>query len=374
MPKFLPFILPLAALVCSCHSEQPTATLKDHFKNDFLIGAAIPVDHVKGLDPKADSIVRLHCNAIVAENCMKSEKVNPAEGVYFWDDADAFVDYGERNHMAVIGHALIWHSQLAPWFPLDSAGNYVSADVLKERMRRHITTMVSRYKGRIKGWDVVNEAILDDGSYRPSPFYDILGEEFIPLAFKYAHEADPDAELYINDFSMACPGKRDRYVKIVNDLRKRGLRIDGIGMQAHIGMDYPEIGEFEKSIVAFGKAGVQVMITEWDVTVLPTVFAGANVGEVVQYDARYNPYPDGLPEEVSRQWNERVSQFLAMFKRHADVISRVNLWGTYDGMSWRNDWPMPGRTDYPLAFDRDYKLKPAFMNELLSQSSTPQNH
>ena len=301
MHKYIRLILPLAIVTAACHSEQPVATMKDHFKNDFLIGAAVPVDHVNGLDPKADSIVTLHFNAIVAENCMKSEKINPAEGVYFWDDADAFVDYGERNGMAIIGHALIWHSQLAPWFPLDSTGNYVSAEVLKERMRKHITTLVSRYKGRIKGWDVVNEAILDDGSYRPSPFYDILGEEFIPLAFQYAHAADPDAELYINDFSMASPGKRDRYVKIVNDLRSRGLRIDGIGMQAHIGMDYPDINEFEKSIEAFGNTGAQVMITEWDITVLPTVFTGANVEEIMQLDDRYNPYPDSLPEDISRK-------------------------------------------------------------------------
>lgn len=368
MNKYIRFILPLTIAATACHSEQPVATMKEHFKNDFLIGAAVPVDHVNGLDPRADSIVTMHFNAIVAENCMKSEKINPAEGVYFWDDADAFVDYGERNGMAVIGHTLIWHSQLAPWFACDSAGNYVSAYVLRERMRNYIHTMVSRYKGRIKGWDVVNEAILDDGSYRQSPFYDILGEEFIPLAFEYAHEADPDAELYINDFSMSCPGKRDRYVKIVNDLRDRGLRIDGIGMQAHIGMDYPKIDEFEKSIVAFGNTGVQVMITEWDITVLPTVFTGANVGDIVQLDEKYNPYPEGLPEEVSRAWNERAAQWIDLFKRHSDVISRVSLWGTYDGMSWRNDWPMTGRTDYPLPFDRDYRLKPAFANELLSKN------
>lgn len=368
MHKYIRFIFPLALITAACHSEQPAATMKEHFKNDFLIGAALPVDHIDGLDPKADSIVTKHFNAIVAENCMKSEKINPAEGVYFWDDADAFVDYGERNHMAVIGHVLIWHSQLAPWFPLDSTGNYVSAEVLKQRMQHHIATVVTRYKGRIKGWDVVNEAILDDGSYRPSPFYDILGEEFIPLAFQYAQEADPDAELYINDFSMASPGKRERYVKIVNDLRERDLRIDGIGMQAHIGMDYPDINEFEKSIEAFGNTGAQVMITEWDITVLPTVFTGANVDEIMQLDEKYNPYPDGLPEDVSRAWNERVSQWIDLFKRHSDVISRVSMWGTYDGMSWRNDWPMIGRTDYPLAFDRNYNLKPAFANELLSEN------
>ena len=160
MHRLLNFILPLAFIAAGCSSDQPAVTLKEHFKNDFLIGAAIPVDHVKGLDSKADSIVRRHFNSIVAENCMKSEKINPEEGVYFWDDADAFVDYGQRNGMAIIGHTLVWHSQLAPWFPLDSAGNYVTPEILKERMRTHIATIVGRYKGKIRGWDVVNEAIL----------------------------------------------------------------------------------------------------------------------------------------------------------------------------------------------------------------------
>ncbi len=364
MHRLLNFILPLAFIAAGCSSDQPAVTLKEHFKNDFLIGAAIPVDHVKGLDSKADSIVRRHFNSIVAENCMKSEKINPEEGVYFWDDADAFVDYGQRNGMAIIGHTLVWHSQLAPWFPLDSAGNYVTPEILKERMRTHIATVVGRYKGKIKGWDVVNEAILEDGSYRPSPFYDILGEEFIPLAFEYAHEADPDAELYINDFSMANPHKRERYIRIVNDLKERGLRIDGIGMQGHMGMDYPPLEQFEKSIEEFGKTGLHVMITEWDMSALPTVHEGADINKVMENKELYNPYVDSLPSEISEQWNKRMSECLAMFRRHADVISRVTLWGTHDGMSWRNDFPMFGRTDYPLPFDRNYMLKPAFKNEI----------
>ncbi|MDE5839928.1 MAG: endo-1,4-beta-xylanase, partial [Muribaculaceae bacterium] len=268
----------IAVLVASCSSSnaEQIPTVKDHFKDDFLIGAALPVRHVDGLDPKADSIVTLHFNSIVAENCMKNEKIQPEEGKFFWDDADKFVKYGEDRDMAIIGHALVWHSQLAPWFTKDADGNEVSPEVLKQRMKDHIYAVVGRYKGKIKGWDVVNEAIVDDGSYRNSPFYRILGEEYIPLAFQYAHEADPDAELYINDFSMYLPEKREAYVKIVNALKERGIRIDGIGMQSHIGMDYPEFDEYEKSIVAFGNTGCDVMITELDMSALPTIEKGAD--------------------------------------------------------------------------------------------------
>ncbi len=373
-----PFILSsltLSVILSACTSskaEQSPATVKDHFKDDFLIGAAIPVPHVDGKDPKADSIVTLHFNSIVAENCMKNEKIQPREGEFYWDDADKFVKYGEDRNMAIIGHALVWHSQLAPWFPVDENGNDVSPEVLKQRMKDHISTVVGRYKGKIKGWDVVNEAIEDDGSYRKSPFYRILGEEYIPLAFQYAHEADPDAELYINDYSMFLPGKREAYVKIVKDLKDRGLRIDGIGMQSHIGMDYPDLDEYEKSIVAFGNTGCDVMITELDMSALPTVEKGADIGAIFRMSPeersealkKFNVYPDGLPDEVSKEWNDRFAQIFALYKKHADKISRVTWWGTYDGMSWKNGFPIPGRTDYPLLFDRDYNMKP-FMQTII---------
>lgn len=356
--RFLPAI-PLLALLASCAASTPAdKPLKEAFADNFLIGAALNTRVVDGSDPKGDSIVTRHFNTIVAENCMKSEKINPSQGVYLWDDADRFVKYGEDRGMFIVGHTLIWHSQLAPWFPLDSAGNYVSPQVLKERMRTHISTLMSRYKGRIQGWDVVNEAILDDGSYRPSPFYEILGEEYIPLAFQYAMEADPDAQLYLNDFSMASPAKRDRYIQIINDLRARGLRIDAIGMQGHMGMDYPDFDEFEKSIEAFGKTGAKVMITEWDMSALPTVKTGANISDTTAYQAALNPYPDGLPEDISKEWNDRMRRMMDIFIAHSDVISRVTAWGTDDGSSWKNDWPMAGRVEYPLLFDRSYNLKP----------------
>lgn len=356
----------LSVLLAGCGSakEEKVATLKDHFSNDFLIGAAVPVDHVNGLDPKADSIVSLHFSSVVAENCMKSQEIHPEKDRYEWADADAFVKYGEDRNMAVIGHCLVWHSQLSPWFPYDDKGEYVSAEELKTRLRDHIMTVAGRYKGRIHGWDVVNEAIEDDGSYRKSPFYEILGEEFIPLAFQYAHEADPDAELYINDYSMSNPAKREAYKKIVKDLKDRGLRIDGIGMQSHNGMDHPDFAEYEKSIEEFGQLGVGVMITELDMTALPTANFGAGVEQNVEYQKTLNTYTEGLPQEVSDEWNDRMSKLMDIYKKHSDVITRVTWWGTHDGMSWRNDWPVKGRTDYALAFDRDCNMKPFLQKEL----------
>lgn len=362
MKLFFPAVFG-ALLLASCAADKPQdKPLKDAFADKFLIGGAVNVDLVNGADPKGDSIVTRHFNTIVAENCMKSEKINPAEGVYEWDDADAFVKYGEERGMFIVGHTLVWHSQLAPWFAVDSLGAPVAPEVLKERMRNHITTMMTRYKGRVKGWDVVNEAILDDGSYRKSPFYDILGEEFIPFAFKCAMEADPDAELYINDYSMASPAKRDKYVEIVNDMRSKGIRVDAVGIQGHMGMDYPDFKELENSIEAFATTGAKVMITEWDMSALPTVNTGANVADTAAYAAALNPYPDGLPAEVSQEWNDRMKTVMDMFLRHSDVITRVNAWGTDDGMSWKNNWPVEGRVEYPLLFDRSYNLKP-FLTE-----------
>lgn len=350
-----------ACIISACGAPQEK-TLKEAFAEDFHIGTALNEAQITGTDVKGVETVKKHFNSIVAENCMKSEEIHPEEGVYDFTLADKFVEFGEANDMFIIGHCLIWHSQLAKWFPYDEKGEYVTPEVLKERMKEHITTIVTRYKGRIHGWDVVNEAILEDGSYRKSPFYEILGEEFIPLAFQYAHEADPDAELYLNDYGMNVPGRRDTYVRIIKDLQARGLRIDAIGMQGHMGMDYPDFTEFETSLDAYAGTGINVMITEWDMSALPTVNMGANVADTEEYQAQLNPYPDGLPEEVSAEWNSRMKSFMDLFRKHKDVVTRVTAWGVADGDSWKNDWPMKGRTEYPLLFDRNYEMKP-FLNE-----------
>ncbi|WP_373826580.1 endo-1,4-beta-xylanase [Bacteroides heparinolyticus] len=358
----------LAIVVTACGAQtavKKEATLKDALGDKFLIGTALNTRQSSGQDTDAVKVVKKHFNAIVAENCMKSEVLQPEEGRYDFRQADEFVKFGEDNGMTVTGHCLIWHSQCPRWFLVDKDGKNVSAEVLKQRMKEHITTVVSRYKGRILGWDVVNEAIMEDGSYRKSKFYEILGEEFIPLAFQYAHEADPDAELYYNDYNMHEPGKRATVVKLVNDLKKRGLRIDAVGMQGHVGMDYPDLSEFEASMEAYAATGAKVMITEFDMSALPTISRSANVADRVDFEKKtLNPYPDGLPDSVSLEWNARMETFMNLFIKHADYVTRVTAWGVSDRDSWKNNFPMRGRTDYPLFFDREYRPKP-FVQKLI---------
>lgn len=354
-------IIAAALLAASCSAAEEKG-VKDAFEGKFYIGAALNASEIVGADTAGVEILKKHFNSIVAENCMKCEEIHPQEDVYDFTLADKFVEFGEENDMFIIGHCLVWHSQLARWFAYDEEGNYVTPEVLKQRMKDHITTIMTRYKGRIHGWDVVNEAIVEDGSYRKSPFYEILGEEFIPWAFECAHAADPDAELYLNDYGMNVPGRRDAYVKLINDLKARGLRIDAIGMQGHMGMDYPAVEEFETSLLAYAGAGVNVMITEWDMSALPTVNMGANISDIEEFKASLNPYPEGLPEEVAAVWNERMKAFMDLFLKHSDKITRVTAWGISDDDSWKNGWPVRGRTDYPLLFDRNLEPKP-FLNE-----------
>lgn len=347
------------------YSKEPCAIgLKDVTAENFLVGVALNTRQAAGHDACVTKQLKRHFNAIVAENCMKAAELHPEEGHYRFDDADRLVSFGEENGMAITGHCLIWHSQLPAWFCKDDKGGKASPELLKARMKEHIQTVVGRYKGRIKGWDVVNEAIEGDGSWRKTPFLEILGEEYIPLAFQYAHEADPEAELYYNDYGMDGKAKRDKTVELVNMLKQRGLRIDAVGMQGHMGMNYPDIKQFEESILCFAGTGVKVMITEWDMSALPTAYMGANITDTVTYKKNLNPYPDGLPDSVSLAWNSRMADFFNLFLKHSDVIIRVTAWGVTDKDSWKNNFPVRGRVDYPLLFDRNCEPKP-FIKELI---------
>ncbi len=355
--------LTLTALLCLAAKAQRPA--HSAFADKFMLGCAVNERQVAGADKQGAQIAAYNFNSIVAEDVMKSENIHPKQNKYNWTQADKFVKFGEANNMFIVGHCLIWHSQLAKWFCVDKHGNQVSADVLKQRMHDHIFTIMQRYKGRIKGWDVVNEAVLDNGSMRNSPFYQILGDEYISLAFKYAHEADPDAELYYNDYGMDNPNRRATVVKIVQQLKAEGLRIDAIGMQSHIGMDYPDFAEFEKSINTFAALGCKVNITELDMSALPTKIRGANISDKLAYSQEADPYKDGLPADVSKTWNDRMTRFMDMLLKHSNDIDRVNFWGVTDGDSWKNKWPIKGRTDYPLAFDRNGNAKP-FLQEYIN--------
>ena len=352
-------------------SETNEPVLKEVFENKFLIGAALNADQIWEKDTLAVEIINRQFNAIVAENCMKSMYLQPQEGEFYFNDADKFVEFGVRNRMFITGHCLIWHSQAPGWFFTDDQGNDVSKEILIERMKNHITTIVSRYKGIIKGWDVVNEAFLDDGSWRDTQFYKIIGEDYIPLAFRFANEADPDAELYYNDYNEWHTGKREAIVKMIKQLKEEGLRIDAIGMQGHIGMDYPDLEEYRTAINAYTDAGVKVMITELELSALPSprLNIGADVSDAEAYRNEMNPYTAGLPDSVAVAWTKRMAAFFNLFIDNKDKIKRITLWGVTDANSWKNDFPIHGRTDYPLLFDREYKAKP-IVKEIIDIATT----
>ena len=374
MKRLLLFLMIAGVLSgCSCSSQEPQ-TLKDAFAGNFLIGAAINTNISSGQDTASIRVLKEHFNSITAENCMKSEKLRPENGVFFFDDADQFVRFGEENQMAIIGHCLIWHSQAPQWFFTDENGQDVSKEELIRRMEEHITTVVSRYKGKIKGWDVVNEAIMDDGSWRNTKFYEIIGEEYLKLAFQFARAADPDCELYYNDYSMAHEGRRNSVVKMVKDLQEAGVKVDGIGMQGHFDLIFPDINDFEKSLVAFAELGCKIHITELDMTVLPSPNpnVGADVAASFEYQQSLNPYADGLSEEIAQKWEARYLDFFKLFLKHHESVERVTLWGITDDVSWRNGWPIKGRTDYPLLFDRNHQSKP-IVTELIRLGATFNN-
>ncbi|KAA6347088.1 Endo-1 4-beta-xylanase A [termite gut metagenome] len=358
--SILSITLTVALLLGCAPSETKELSLKEALSGKFLIGTALNASQITGIDTAGIRVIKQHFSAIVPENCMKSEVIHPEKDRYDFTLSDQLVEFGEKNHIVVTGHTLIWHSQLSHWFCTDENGNNVSREVLIENMKDHISTIVGHYKGRIHGWDVVNEAIMDDGSYRNSKFYEILGEEFIPLAFQFAHDADPDAELYYNDYSMFNPDKREGVVKLIRSLQEKGVRIDAVGMQGHIGMDFPQIEEFEKSLLAFSNTGVKIMITELDLSALPSPRrdVGADVAANFEYQKEINPYAEALPDSVSQAWNDRMGEFFKLFLKHQDKITRVTLWGVEDADSWRNNWPVWGRTDYPLLFDRNHQAKP----------------
>lgn len=359
----------IATLSISCSSTNSQVTnndkvaiFKEAYAGQFHIGTALNLDQIWGRDAAAVEVIGQHFNSIVAENCMKSMFMQPREGEFYFDDADRFVEFGEKNDMHIVGHTLIWHSQAPGWFFTDNEGKDVSRDVLIERMRNHIHTIVSRYKGRIHGWDVVNEAILDNGEYRKSKFYKIIGEDFIPLAFQFAHEADPDAELYYNDYSTAIPEKREGIAQMIKKVLDAGRRVDAIGMQQHNGLEHPALEEVENTINAFADLGVNVMVTEMDISVLPHArrHAGAELTDTAAYNKTLDPYQDELPADKMKELGARYVDFFKLYLKHQDKISRVTVWGVGDGDSWKNDWPIEGRTDYPLLFDRNYQPKPFF--------------
>jgi endo-1,4-beta-xylanase len=335
--------------------------LKDAYKDKFLIGVAMNRPQANHQKKEEVDLIKKHFNSIVAENDMKWGLIHPQKDQYNFEHADKLVAFGQENNMFVVGHALIWHSQLAPWVFKADDGTTIDRAELEKRMQDHIQTIVARYKGKVHGWDVVNEALAEDGTLRNSQFLQVGGETFIEKAFEFAHKANPNVELYYNDYNLVYAAKRDGAIRIIKNLKEKGLRIDAVGIQGHWGLTYPSLEEIETAIEMYAAEGVKVMITELDISALPSPFhmPTADVSVRFQNSPTMNPYPDGLPDSVQTQLAERYADVFRIFNKHADKISRVTLWGLHDGISWKNNFPIRGRTDYPLLFDRKLHDKKA---------------
>ena len=333
-------------LAASAHQD---VALKDLIPKGMVIGVAINQRQFDGVDTAAVDIITKQFNQISPENALKFGPIHPAADRYNFEPADRYVQFGVDRRMQIVGHTLVWHSQTGAWVFQGADGKPADRDTLLARMRDHIQTVVGRYKGKIHGWDVVNEAIDEDGSLRKSPWQVGIGDDYIAKAFEFAREADPGAELYYNDFNLEKPAKRAGVIKLVKDLQARKDRIDGIGNQAHWRLDTPTIAEIETTLAELHATGLKVMYTELDINLLPNTPRGAD-------PAVANPYANGLPDEVQQQLARRYADVFRVFLKHRDAVTRVTFWGLSDADSWLNR----GRMNYPLLWDRQRQPKPAF--------------
>jgi len=361
----------ISAMGCSAQKTTPPgmamATLKEAYKGKFYIGVAINRNQAVGKDKKAEQLISEQFNSLSPENDLKWERIHPQRGTYYFKAADAYVNFGKNHGMFTIGHTLVWHSQTPDWVFEDVNGKSLTREALLSELKEHINTVVGRYKGVIKGWDVVNEALNEDGSLRESKWRTIIGDDFIEKAFQFAHEADPAAELYYNDYNLYKPEKRAGAITIINKLRSKGIAVTAVGEQGHYSLSNPPLEQVAQTITDFIKAGVDVNFTELDISVLPDDGASntADVANKSDYQQKYNPYANGLPDNVMADLAKRYGQLFKLFTAHQDHISRITFWGLTDSDSWLNDWPIKGRTNYPLPYSRDYKPKTAVINEII---------
>lgn len=349
--------------------QSARLSFKDAYRNIFLIGTALNDQIVSGRQKVLQDIAIKEFNSITPENVMKAALINPEPGVYRFAPADSFVAFGERHKMFIVGHTLVWHNQVPAWFFTNAQGKPNTKEEQLEQLRTYIKTVAGRYAGRVHAWDVVNEVIGEDGNYRPTLWVNAFGngDTLVKYAFLFASQYAPDAELYYNDFNTWRPAKRDGIVRMIKMLQKEGIRIDGVGMQAHWGLNYPQNHYIEEAIDAYAACGVKVMITELDVDVLPFTKEGQVIGQgmadkqfqLEEFKTFLDPYTKGLPDSIQSLLTKRYSELFSIFCRKRDKISRVTVWGIADQMSWKNGYPIPDRTNYPLMWDRQFKPKPA---------------
>ena len=349
--KKIPFILCLfVTSVTTFAQTSADKGLKDYYKDYFLLGVAVSPQVLKSDEA---ALILKQFNSLTPENAMKMGPIHPEEKRYFWSDADAIVDFAQVHHLKVRGHALCWHEQTPKWLFVDAKGDTVSREVLLARLKEHITTVVSRYKGKIYAWDVVNEAIADDPStlLRRTPWLAICGEDFIAKAFEYAHAADPDAKLFYNDYNSERPEKRERIYQLLKKLRDAGVPIHGVGLQGHWSLTSPTERELKDAIEKFSSLGIEVQITELDVSIYPW--------EKSRRDKRPGESDVFTPALEEKQLQQYKMAFES-FRHYKGVITGVTFWNVSDRHTWLDTYPVKGRKNYPLLFDQNLKPKKVY--------------
>jgi len=367
MNRLLLFI----ASVLAAGNAFSQKTLKSAYADAFMMGCAINSQIVSGRDSRSTEIILQQFNAVSPENDMKAEVIHPRPDTWNFEPADRFVKFANDNNLWSLGHTLVWHNQTPDFFFNHPDGTPKTKDEMVETMRSYIEKVAGHFAGKIDAWDVVNEIIDNDGSYRKTVWTNAFegdGDELVRLAFKFASQYDPNAELYYNDFNAWRPTKRDGIARMVRMLQEHGIRIDGVGIQAHWGLNFPKNEYIIAAIDTFAALGVKVMITEMDVDVLPLTREGQVIGRILQdplfqleeFETYLDPYKTGLPDDVQERLTDRYRELMQIFYDRRDKIDRVTFWGLHDGMSWKNGYPIPNRTNYPLLFNRDRTPKPAF--------------
>jgi endo-1,4-beta-xylanase len=356
--KYYALIVTLGLLSANCFSQPTTSTaqeedtkgLKDYYKDYFSVGVAVSPQVLKG--PEA-ALIKKHFNSMTAENAMKMGPIHPEENKYNWQPADEIVDFAMANGMKMRGHTLCWHNQTPNWLFKDEQGKEVTKEVLLKRLKDHITTVVTRYKGKIYAWDVVNEVIDDNDSkfYRESLWYKICGEDYIAKAFEYAHEADPNALLFYNDYNTESTGKRERIYTMVKKLMDAKVPIHGVGLQGHWSIYQPTGAAVRESIEKFASLGLIVQVTELDVSVYQS--------EHERRDRKENE-DDTFTEEREQKQIEQYKTFFKVFRENKDKLTSVTFWNVSDKRSWLDNFPVRGRKNYPLLFDQELKPKKAY--------------
>ncbi|WP_127534184.1 endo-1,4-beta-xylanase [Paenibacillus kobensis] len=319
-------------------------SLRELYHNHYRIGAAV---NSRTIGSQRDLLL-YHFNSITAENEMKFESVHPAEDVYTFEQADRIAALAKENDIALRGHALVWHNQTSKWMFEGKDGGLVDKETLFARMKSHIDTVVGRYKGQIYAWDVVNEAVSEEEGelLRQSKWLEIAGPEFIERAFRYAHEADPNAQLFYNDYNECGPVKRDKIYTLVKSLLDKDVPIHGIGLQAHWGPSDPAEDRIREAIEKYASLGLRLHITEMDISVFEWKDHRADLTEPTA--------------EMQERHAERYEMAFRLFNEYKDVIDCVTFWGISDDYTWLDYFPVRSRKNWPFLFDVNHQTKESF--------------